>query len=202
MSSLIATPAAFVVYVLVATITPGPNNLMLLAVGLTKGHAAALRTALGVATGWGFQVLLCGLGIGAAIKAVPGLAAGIEVLGLLYLCYLAWKLWKAADLGSAAPMLGYRGAFLFQWVNPKALSTSLTTAGLFIVSPKVGSTFASAFAVAIGSMLICIPSTATWALLGVTFRTRLEKPGAAKRFNRLAAMLLIGMVIWLALASR
>ena len=99
-------------------------------------------------------------------------------------------------------MLGYCGAFLFQWVNPKALSMSLTTAGLFVVSPKAGSPFASAFAVAIGSMLICTPSTAIWALLGVTFRARLEKPGAAKRFNRTAAALLIAMVIWLALAGR
>jgi len=198
-TDLIVTPGAFVLYVIVATITPGPNNVMLMTVGLTKGHAPAFKAGLGVSTGWGFQVFLCSIGLGTAVTYVPGLSIGIEVLGLTYLLWLAWKLWKADELGGAAPMLSFTGAFFFQWVNPKALSMSLTTAGLFVVSASKGIPLGSALAVTAGCIVLCIPSTATWALLGVFMQKHLSTKTSVRTFNRVASASLLATVIWLAL---
>jgi len=199
-NNLIVTPGAFVLYVIVATITPGPNNVMLMTVGLTKGHLPAFQAGLGVSTGWGFQVLLCSLGLGTVVGYVPGLSVGIEILGLAYLLWLAWKLWGADELGGAAPMLSFTGAFFFQWVNPKALSMSLTTAGLFVVTASKGIPLASALAVTAGCTLLCIPSTATWALLGVFLQRHLAAKTSIRRFNQGAALSLFATVIWLALS--
>jgi len=198
---LLLNPGAFVLYVIVATVTPGPNNLMLMNVGLLKGHGAAARTGIGVSSGWGFQVLLCGLGIGGLVHAVPGLASGIDVAGLCYLTWLSWKLWSSDHLSSAAPMHGMGGAFLYQWINPKAISMSLTTAGLFVVKSHGGFPIASAFAVALGATILCIPSTLVWGLSGVALRDRLAVPSFARAFNRAAALTLVVMVLWLALTT-
>ena len=200
MSHLIVTPGAFVLYVIVATITPGPNNVMLMTVGLTKGHGPAVRAGLGVSTGWGFQVLLCCLGLGTAIGYVPGLNTGIEILGLAYLLWLAWKLWHADALGGSAPMLSFTGAFFFQWVNPKALSMSLTTAGLFVVPATGGIPLSSALAVTVGCTLLCIPSTATWALLGVFLQRHLASKTSVRTFNQVAAASLLATIIWLGMS--
>lgn len=200
MNDFIVTPGAFVLYVIVATITPGPNNVMLMTVGLTKGHGPAFRAGLGVSTGWGFQVLLCSLGLGTAIGYVPGLSIAIELLGLAYLLWLAWHLWQADALGGAAPMLSFTGAFFFQWVNPKALSMSLTTAGLFVVPATEGVPIRSALAVTTGCVLLCIPSTATWALLGVFMQRHLSTKTSVRTFNRVGAASLLATVIWLALS--
>jgi threonine/homoserine/homoserine lactone efflux protein len=200
-SSFIATPGAFALFVVVACITPGPNNLMLLAVGLSRGTAASVRTALGVSVGWGIQVLLCGLGLGAIIHSVPGLARTIEVLGIVYLCWLAWRLFGATDLGEPAPMMGFSGAVAFQWVNPKALSMSLTTAGLFLVHGGPHPSWVSAVAVALGAILLSLPCALTWGLAGSLLSTTLSHPAAIRRFNVLAGVALLAVVMWLVVTT-
>jgi threonine/homoserine/homoserine lactone efflux protein len=200
-NTLIVTPGAFVLYVIVATITPGPNNVMLMTVGLTKGHGPAFRAGLGVSSGWGFQVLLCSLGLGTAVGYVPGLSSAVEVLGIAYLLWLAFNLWRADELGGAAPLLSFTGAFFFQWVNPKALSMSLTTAGLFVVPATHGVPLASAAAVTLGCTLLCVPSTAAWALLGVFVQRYLSTASSVRTFNRVAAASLVATVLWLGLSQ-
>jgi len=65
---LIRSPGAFAIYVLVSSITPGPNNVMLAAVGVAKGHRAALRTGAGVSVGWALQIAVCGFGLVALVR--------------------------------------------------------------------------------------------------------------------------------------
>jgi threonine/homoserine/homoserine lactone efflux protein len=185
----------------VATITPGPNNLMLINVGLARGHLAAVRTGIGVSSGWGTQVLVCGLGIGAMVHAIAGLSGLVDVVGLCYLSFLAWKLWHTDHLAKAARMHGLFGAYLFQWINPKALSMSLTTAGLFVVRGGGLVPVRSALVVALGATILCIPSTLVWGLSGAALRARFERPRFAARFNRVAALTLLAMVVWLVVVS-
>jgi len=194
---LVRTPFALCLYVVVASITPGPNNLMLINMGVVRGHRAAAGTALGVTVGFAIQVLVFSLGVGAAIKAVPGLTAAIDVIGLAYLLWLASKLLAARSLGAAAPMHGFTGAIRYQWINPKAISMALTTAGLFVVAsgPRV---WASALAVAAIAAVCCLPCTLIWGLGGASMSDRLKDEHAVVTFNRLSAAALLAMVVWLA----
>jgi len=193
---LIRAPVALCVYVVVASITPGPNNLMLINVGVVRGHRAAAATALGVATGFSFQVAVFGLGVASVVRAVPGLSVVLESAGLAYLSWLAWKLWRSTKLGEAAPMHRFWGAVRYQWVNPKALSMSLTTAGVFVTSTGARA-WASALAVGVVAGVCCLPCTLTWGLGGATLAPRLKEERAVVRFNRVAAVALVAMVAWL-----
>jgi threonine/homoserine/homoserine lactone efflux protein len=195
--ALISEPLAFAVFVIVSSITPGPNNLMLVNVGMLRGPRAATRTSLGVSVGWAFQVLVCALGVESAVRAAPGLTRAIDVLGLLYLVWLAIRLLRAHGLGEATPMHGFYGAIGYQWVNPKAISMSLTTAGLFVVTGR-HLHLASAVTVAAAACLLNIPCVLAWGLGGAALAARLREPRLVRRFNRIAAATLLAMVVWLA----
>lgn len=197
MRALINEPLAFAVFVLVSSITPGPNNLMLVNVGMLDGPRAATRTSLGVSVGWALQVLVCALGVESVVRAAPGLTRSIDVLGLLYLVWLAVRLLRAHGLGQATPMHGFYGAIGYQWVNPKAISMSLTTAGLFVVTGR-HLHLASAVTVAAAACLLNIPCVLTWGLGGAAMAARLREPRLVRRFNRIAAGTLLAMVVWLA----
>jgi threonine/homoserine/homoserine lactone efflux protein len=195
-SSLVRAPGALCLYVLVASVTPGPNNLMLVNVGLTKGRRAAARTAAGVALGFGIEVFVFGLGVAAAVNAVPGLQNVIEIAGLAYLTWLASILLRSTKLAEAAPTHGFAGAIAYQWVNPKALSMSLTTAGLFVAASG-NQQVASAAAVAVIAACVCFPCPLLWGLGGASLTGKLNEQREVVRFNRLAAAALLAMVAWL-----
>ena len=99
MPTLVHDPGGFVVYVLVSSITPGPNNLMLTAVGVTRGHREALKTGAGVSVGWSLQPAVCGFGLVSQV---------IEGVSIACLLWLAVKLWRAGKMGAATPLLNFR----------------------------------------------------------------------------------------------
>ncbi|MGA8207230.1 MAG: LysE family translocator [Candidatus Dormiibacterota bacterium] len=199
MTVLVQNPGALVVYVLVASITPGPNNLAVTTAGVAKGHRAALATGAGVSVGWGLQVAICGIGLAAVIHAVPTLSRLVEGLAIAYLLWLAWRLWRADHIGSTGPVLGFWGAVFFQWVNPKAITLSLSLAGLFVVHSGGLAQVWSALIVASAAAVLAFPCTSSWGLAGSSLTRRLSRPGTALYFNRAAAVALIGVVIWLLL---
>ncbi|HEY8081855.1 MAG TPA: LysE family translocator [Acidimicrobiales bacterium] len=200
MSGLIRNPGAFVVYVLVSSITPGPNNLMLATIGVTKGPRQALRSAAGVSVGWGMQIAVCGVGLVAIIRAVPWLRSVIEGLAIAYLLWLAWKLWRADHLGEAVPSLGFWGAIGFQWANPKALTMSLTTSGLFVVPSAHGLHGPSVAAVSLAAVALNYPCVSAWGLAGSSMASRLAEPRAIRRFSRACSVVLVALVVWLLVA--
>ena len=201
MTALIHNPGAFVVYVVVSSITPGPNNLMLTTVGVTKGHLAALKTAAGVSIGWGFQIAVCAFGLVAAVSAAPVIGTIIEGFSIAYLLWLALRLWRTDHLGSAAPALGFRAAVLFQWINPKALTMSLSTAGLFVVRGGSGAHVWSALTVALSATALNYPCVSLWGVGGAamtkTLAARERRPNIStvdqrSRSSRLVAWLIFG----------
>ncbi|MGD0054109.1 MAG: LysE family transporter [Acidimicrobiales bacterium] len=182
-------------FVLIFSISPGPNNLMVTTVGVARGRLAALKTAAGVSVGWAIQLVVFGLGAIAVMRAIPWLATFIEIFAVTYLLWLAQKLWRTDTIGSATPGLSFRGTLLFQWINPKALTISLSISGLFVVRSGGGIHLWSALAVAVVAALFNYPCVCLWGLAGSTLTRRLARPGAELRFNRLAAALLVALVI-------
>lgn len=115
---------AFALFALVTSITPGPNNTMLLASGVNFGFNRSIPHILGISCGFFVLVLAVGLGLGAVFEAYPVLYSVLRYVGAAYLLYLAWKIARSGPMseteqGQGKP-ISYWGAAAFQWVNPKA----------------------------------------------------------------------------------
>jgi threonine/homoserine/homoserine lactone efflux protein len=187
--------AALAVFALVSSITPGPNNLMLMTSGINFGLSRTVPHMLGVSIGFTLMIALIGLGIMQVIEAVPGSYMVITIASGLYLLYMAWKIattsTSPAENGSAAVKskpFTFIQAALFQWVNPKAWTMALTAISAY--APK-SQGWAGVAVVAGVFGIINLPSTGAWAVMGAKMRRFLSDPVRLKTFNVIAALLLV-----------
>jgi threonine/homoserine/homoserine lactone efflux protein len=89
---------ALVVFALVASITPGPNNTMLMASGVNFGVRATAPHMAGVCAGFFVLVIAAGLVLGGVFAAFPTLHGVLKVVGAAYLLYLAWKIARSGEI--------------------------------------------------------------------------------------------------------
>lgn len=187
-----ATLLALAGFAFVTSITPGPNNLMLLASGIHFGWRRSLPHLLGISFGFGVMLALVGLGLGEVFARYPGLHDVLKWASLAYLLYLAWRVATAAPptarsgAGAGRPM-GFGAAALFQVVNPKAWAMALTA-----VTAYGDAGIAAVTAIFV---LINLPCCGSWALLGEQMRRWLHRPRALQAFNWGAAALMVISVL-------
>ncbi|KQW51534.1 MULTISPECIES: LysE family translocator [unclassified Roseateles] len=187
-----ATLHALVGFAFVTSITPGPNNLMLLASGTNFGWRRSLPHLLGISFGFAVMLVLVGLGLGEVFTRYPGLHDVLKWASLAYLLYLAYKVATAAPptagdpSGQGRPM-GFGAAALFQAVNPKAWAMSLTAVTAY------GELGIAALAAVF--VLVNLPCCGSWALLGEQMRRWLHRPRALQAFNWGAAALMVVSVL-------
>lgn len=183
---------AFTLFAFVTSITPGPNNMMLLASGVNFGFSRTLPHMLGISVGFFVLVLAVGFGLGSVFKAWPVLYTILRYVGAAYLLYLAWKIatsGPASDkVDSQGKPLSFMSAALFQWVNPKAwimaigaISTYTPMQGYFYNVLVISAVFA----------LINLPSVGVWAGFGSLLRNVLRYPLGLRIFNGVMAALLV-----------
>lgn len=186
--------AALCGFALVSSITPGPNNLMLMASGVNFGLRRTLPHLLGVALGFTAMVALVGAGVTRAFDAVPELEIALRVACLGYILWMAWKLVRAAGLAeagsSASPMTFWQAAG-FQWINPKAWAMALTA----VTAYAPDRTLAAVAVVAVVFGLVNLPSVLVWVLMGLRLKGWLAVPGRLRTFNVTMAVLLVGSVL-------
>lgn len=117
---------ALVVFAFVMSVTPGPNNVMLLAPGLNYGFRRSIPHMLGIILGFSFMVVVMRLGLGQVFERFPVTYEIMRYGGGAYMLWLAWKIANSGPVGegktSGSPMTILQAA-LFQWVNPKAYIT-------------------------------------------------------------------------------
>ena len=81
-----------------ASFTPGPNTTLSTALAANLGLRRALRFVVSVPVGWGLLFSLCAGGVGAMVLALPVLRLAVQALGVAYLLWLAFKLFKTNTL--------------------------------------------------------------------------------------------------------
>ncbi len=186
---------ALVLFSLVASFTPGPNNLMVLASGANFGLKRSLAHVSGICAGFTVMVLLVGLGLGFLFSAVPILYPIIKYAGIAYLLYLAWKIANAGQVedasGTARPMTFLQAA-AFQWVNPKGLTMAVGAVAAY--AAILGFPY-NMIVIAVVFGVTCILATLTWVSFGTLMRRFTRTPGAAKVFNVAMALLLVASVV-------
>lgn len=191
---LAATSFAFVM-----AFTPGPNNIMLTASGVNFGFARSLPHIFGIEIGFVALLAACGLGLGLLFTAYPAAQTVLKVAGALYMLWLAWKVATAAgtgEVGTVPKPLTFTQAFVFQWINPKAVVACLGAIALFI---RPESAQVDLLLLLLVFALATILATMTWAGFGAALSKFLHDPRYARVFNIAMALLLVASIapmIW------
>lgn len=181
--------AAFAIYAVVTTFTPGPNNLMAMANASKHGFRRSVPFNWGV--GAGFLILLAtGIGFSEALyRLLPTIKPFMLALGTGYMLWLAWHVWrnKPDAPGAARTQLGFWSAMVLQFVNPKGMLYSITLATTFL-RPGIWSAPAMVSLLVVLSLL-GVAATSCWALGGSLFQRAMARH--AKVVNAVMALLLV-----------
>jgi threonine/homoserine/homoserine lactone efflux protein len=191
--------AALVGFAFVSSVTPGPNNMMLLASGVNFGFRRTVPHMLGIGFGFASLLLGVGFGLGALLAAFPALHLALKVAGGAYLLYLAWRIATSrtlAEAGSASQPMSFAAAAAFQWVNPKAWVMAVTAMAIY-TNPEAP--VLSVLLVAAAFALVNLPSVSVWAGFGTALRGWLSDPVRLRWFN-VAMGLLLAATLWPMLA--
>ena len=185
---------ALATFCFASSITPGPNNMMLLASGAHFGFARTVPHMLGVTLGFGVMVLAIGLGIGSLFTTYPILYSILRIMGTLYLLYLAWRIATSGGFGektmSGEPMTFLQAA-AFQWVNPKAWAMALGAITAFVAPDNI---VLGVLAVTAVSMAVNLPCIATWTGFGTLLKSALTDGWRLRAFNVTMAVLLVASI--------
>ncbi|WP_090269051.1 LysE family translocator [Thalassovita taeanensis] len=185
---------ALAAFAFVASITPGPNNLMLMASGANFGFRRSIPHMLGIGIGFTVMIILVGVGLIQIFDAVPVTHTILKVVGVLYLLWLAWKI-AHADMPDTRDSTGrpmtFIQAALFQWVNPKAWQMALTAITMYAPERSV----LSILWVALAFGLINLPCISTWTVMGQQMRRLLSNRLRLRVFNWGMAALLVASLV-------
>jgi threonine/homoserine/homoserine lactone efflux protein len=183
---------AMAMFAFASSITPGPNNMMLLSSGVNYGFKRTIPHMLGISSGHLVMLLATGAGLGQVFQAFPVGYQIMKVVGFCYLLYLAWAIARSQSPlkrgETKSQPLGFIGAALFQWVNPKALLMAITYFSNYMPADA-----SQTFIVMTCAMftLINLPCIALWVLLGTRLERLLGDPQRRKVFNWTMALLLV-----------
>lgn len=181
---------ALVGFAIVTSVTPGPNNMMLLASGVNFGLRRTVPHMLGISVGHAVMVFLLGLGVAGAIHAAPKAGLVLKGLSVAYMLWLAWKIAHAAAPGEGraeGKPFTFLQAAAFQWVNPKAWAMALGAVAAYAPEGTLG----AVATVAVVFACVNLPSVTVWAAAGQGIRGWLEGPGRLRAFNWTMAVLLV-----------
>ena len=188
---------AFIIFAVVAAITPGPSNVMLTATGANVGVLRGLPCLFGVGAGMGLMMFVVAFGLGALFLGSELIAEGLKWCGAAFLLWLSWRIASAgsSDSTNRGRPIGFTGAALFQWLNPKSWLVATSAAGTYLQAD--GET-AFTQAAAIGALFVAaaLPSGFVWLAAGLAIQRMLRSPRRLRIFNVAMGSLLAGSVIW------
>lgn len=182
---------AFLIFAFVGSITPGPNNTMLLISGVNFGFRRTLPHILGVTFGFAILVLVSSLGLGTIFVRWPMLYTILRFVSAAYLLFLAWQIvfstQPAIKVESKKP-LSFLKAIMFQWINPKAWVMSIVAVTTYVS----GEHFILNVSILLAVFLIFVLfSAGVWTLFGNWIQRFLYKPSYLRLFNITMAALLV-----------
>lgn len=179
-------------FAFVTSVTPGPNNLMLLASGANFGFRRTLPHIVGISLGMAL-LLTCVLGgLGELFSRYPLLQLLLRIAGAGYLLWLSWKILRTPsrslqpENANGRPLAWWQ-AVLFQFVNPKAWIMAITAVSSFTLSGEAY--WLSGLALVLVFSVVNLPSVTVWAGFGTLLQQFLSSAARQIWFNRIMATL-------------
>lgn len=186
---------SLITFTFVAGITPGPNNMMLMASGLNHGIRKSMPHYLGICLGFPIMVAIVGFGLGAVFTQYPRIYFYMKVFGIVYLLYLAWKIANAGHM-KAGKKVGAPFSFIqaagFQWLNPKAWAIAVGALATFTAEEGFAHSMLSVIFVYFVMGFVCM---GVWLKLGQSLQILLSTQRRVNSFNIVMACLLVLSII-------
>jgi len=186
----------FLIYVFVTTFTPGPNNVLSMSNAMQFGYRKTLRFLAGIVCGFFVIMLLSGFLNVALATQVPALKHWLNILGALYLLYLAIHILRsrpAEQDATASSLNTFRAGFTLQFLNVKVILYGITVFSLFIIG-----SYPDPVSIGLFSALLAgtgFVATSSWALGGNLFRKFLLKN------YRVFNIVMAGLLVYTAIES-
>lgn len=182
-------------FCLSTTITPGPNNIMLMDSGLNFGIKKSLPHYLGICLGFPAMVLLVAIGFGHLFEKYVLLKTILKVLGSIYMLYMAGLILSSLthhENSGAIKPFNFIQAVLFQWVNPKAWLMAIGAISIFSLTTNP---IENAFIISFIFFVVCLPCIGVWLLFGAGLQKVLASKEKQRKFNFLMAFCLVLSII-------
>ncbi|WP_415905996.1 LysE family translocator [Neptuniibacter sp. QD72_48] len=188
---------AILVFAISSTITPGPNNIMIMTSGLNFGVKRSMPHLLGICLGFPLMVLAVGLGFSAVFEKFPIVHEIIKVLGVTYLLYLAWLVASSAPASMEGDQksnpLTFMQAALFQWVNPKAWV--MATGAIAAYTSQDTTMLLQVMVISLSFFVVSFPCVGVWLIFGSGLKRFLKEAKYQRVFNISMALLLVVSVL-------
>ena len=182
--------SALMLFAFVSSITPGPNNLMLMASGANFGVRRSVQHILGVTLGFMLMIFLVGMGLAQVFSTYPVTYNVLKVGCVVFLVYLAWRIATAAPTSTdseGGQPLNFIQAALFQWVNPKAWAMAISAISVYASTHSMTEVL---WVTAIFGV-INLPCICSWTALGQQIHQYVASPSRLRWFNGIMAVALL-----------
>lgn len=187
---------AVMLFAVSASVTPGPNNIMVMASGVNFGVRKSLPLLTGICVGFTLMLLVIGFGFAQLFVLFPNLHLLIKITGVIYLLYLAYLIARSSNDVSIRPNpdpMGFIKGALFQWVNGKAW---VVATGAIAAFTSTGDNIVHQQLVIAGTFLVVsFPCVGVWLGFGSLLKNYLNSPRSRAVFNWLMAGLLTLSVV-------
>lgn len=179
------------------SMTPGPNNIMLLSSGLTFGYKRTIPHILGVVLGFPFMTICVGLGLGKFFEVYPSAFTILKIIGVGYLLWLAWHIAKSQpnfkENDSSSTPLNFIQVILFQWVSPKNWIKIITAISVYVTS--IENALIQIVVITMIFFSTVLMSANSWAVGGIILKKFIKSEIGIKRFNTVMAFLLVCSIV-------
>ena len=215
---------ALALFMLVNSVTPGPNNLMLLHGGIKQGFWACRWHMLGITVGVTIMLWLSYWGMAALIISFPAVMLSIKILGTLYLLWLTYQMAKTDFIAVVNDALkheheqkhnqtnevvievkkrfgelplSFGQALLFQWLNPKAWTMTVVAPSLAMF--HAGKPWLDNYALLAMCAIINLLSISCWAAGGHWLRKLVHLPRVMRVIHALIVLMTLycAVTLWL-----
>lgn len=187
---------SFLLYCFIVTFTPGPTNIVILSTVNNLGAKKAMEYTYGATIAFGLLLVISAIVNSMLITIIPKILIVMQILGSLYMFYLAYQIYKEDTSKPTVIQTGtFMSGFLMQFINPKVVLFTVTVIPSFIMPYHTGVPAVTLSMIVI--TVIGFLAFITWVLFGTIFKEFLQNH--RKIVNVMMALFLAysAVMIWM-----
>ena len=183
--------AAFLSFIFITSLTPGPNNIACASFGMLLGYRQTLKFILGVASGFFFILWICALLSNFLLESAPFINTYLKYAGALYIIWLAYQTLKASYQAKdeVKHLASFGRGFFLQLVNPKGLFYGMTIFTTFLSGAEGNILLIMPWMVLL--ITVCLMSISIWTLFGNLIQRYMQNPKLKQAINTVLALALV-----------